>query len=96
MGDTLQIGGLVTAKLTTGVCEKGEKGVCYEVYQIGNRPGYSVIFERGGYDGFSPGDVALMLQPIGKLLPELANYQFQNVGILQRDFEQGRFAPAFC
>lgn len=50
MEHKISVGSLVSAKRTSGVCEPGESGVCYEVYQLGNRPGYGFIFERGGYD----------------------------------------------
>lgn len=26
------------------MCDTGEYGVCYEVYDLGGRPGYSIIF----------------------------------------------------
>ena len=54
----ISVGSLVTAKHATGICHSEESGVCYEVYQLENRPGYSFIFQRGGYDGFSPDEVS--------------------------------------
>ena len=54
----IQVGTLAVAKRDTGVCAAGERAVCYEVYQLDGRAGYSFIFERGGYDGFSPDEVA--------------------------------------
>jgi hypothetical protein len=50
----IQVGSQVIAKRASGLNAVGERGVCYEVYQLGGRPGYSFILERGGYDGFSP------------------------------------------
>ena len=51
---SVQLGTLAVATRATGICRAGELGVCCELYRIGDRPGYSFIFERGGYDGFSP------------------------------------------
>src|SRR5262245_31911943 len=35
----LQVGTLVTAKRASGVCAAGERGVCYEVHELGGRYG---------------------------------------------------------
>ncbi len=91
----IQVGGLVIAKRASGVCAAGERGVCYERYQLGGRPGYSIVFQRGGYDGFSPDDVELFLEVTGRVCPEVADYSFTNVTQLDRDFRAGRFAAAF-
>ena len=91
----IQVGSLAIAACASGVCDVGERGVCYEVYQLGGRPGYSFIFEKGRYDGFSPEDVALFLHITGEVCTAVADYQFTNVTRLSRDFAQGRFAPAF-
>lgn len=58
--------------------------VCYEVYTLDNRPGYSVLFESGRYDGFSPDEVATMLRVTGRC-DALAGYEFRNVQQLIRD-----------
>ena len=89
------LGSIVMAKRRTGVCDAGELGVCYEVYELENRPGYSFIFERGRYDGFSPDEVASFLDVTGRTCEALANYEFKNVGQLDRDYRAGRFAAAF-
>lgn len=91
----LAVGSRVIAKRTTGVCDAGERGVCYEAYTLGNRPGWSFLFESGRYDGFSPDDVALILEVTGEVCREVADYEFQNVMRLIADFHRGRFAPAF-
>lgn len=90
----LQVGSLVIAKQNTGVCEVGERGVCYEEYRLGNRPGWSFIFERGRYDGFSPDEVDSMLELTGQVCAQVADYEFRNVTRLCQDFRSGRFAPA--
>lgn len=92
---TLRVGSLAIAKRTTGVCDVGERGVCYEEYTIGNRPGWSFIFESGRYDGFSPDEVELILEITGDICPDVADYEFQSVGRLMADFRHRRFAPAF-
>jgi hypothetical protein len=91
----LAVGSLVIAKRTTGVCDAGERGVCYEEYTIGNRPGWSFLFESGRHDGFSPDEVELILELTGDLCPDVADYEFQSVPRLMADFRRGRFAPAF-
>ena len=92
----IQVGSLALATRASGVSNVGERGVCYEVYTLGGRPGYSFIFEKGRYDGFSPEDVALFLTITGEVCTAVAAYQFINVSRLSRDFAQGRFAPAFA
>jgi hypothetical protein len=92
---SIKVGSQVIAKRASGVNAAGERGVCYEVYQLGGRPGYSIIFERGGYDGFSPDDVGMFLHVTGQLCPDVADYHFSNVTRLKRDFDEGRFAVAF-
>jgi len=47
------------------------------------------------YDGFSPDEVATMLQVTGRC-DALAGYEFKNVQQLTRDYEAGVFAPAFA
>jgi len=69
--------------------------VCYEVYTLGGRPGYSFIFEKGRYDGFSPEDVDMFLNVTDSVCEKVADYQFTNVTRWLRDFRLGRFADAF-
>jgi hypothetical protein len=89
------VGAVAVARRTTGVCDAGECGVCYEVYTLAGRPGYSFIFASGRHDGFSPDDVALMLTLTGEVnIDLLMDYQFTNVLRLQRDFERGVFDKA--
>jgi hypothetical protein len=91
----IQVGSLAIATRASGVCDVGERGVCYEVYALAGRPGYSFLFEQGRYDGFSPEDVALFLTITGEVCAAVAEYQFTTVTRLQRDWAQGRFAAAF-
>ena len=91
----IQVGSLAVAKRASGVCDAGEVGVCYEVYQLAGRTGYSFIFESGRYDGFSPGDIQMFLDLTGRVCEAVADYRFRNVTQLMRDFRAGRFAAAF-
>ena len=90
----LQVGSLVVAKKLSGVCDPGERGVVYEAYRLGKRPGWSVIFHSGRHDGFSPCDVDFFLDVTGDVSEELTGYAFENVTRLAADFGRGRFAPA--
>jgi hypothetical protein len=89
------LGTIVVAKCATGGCDPGKLGVCYEVYTLDNRPGYSFIFERGRYDGFSPDEVTAMLEVTSRTCGAVTGYAFRNVQQLCRDYEAGRFATAF-
>jgi len=91
----IQVGSLVIAKRASGVCDTNERGICYEVYELAGRPGWSFIFESGRYDGFSPEDVDTFLEVTGEVCQEVADYSFTNVGQLCRDFQRGRFDPVF-
>ena len=90
----LRVGGLVVAKKASGVCDRGERGVVYEVYELGERPGWSVIFQSGRHDGFSACDVDFFLDVTGEVCEELTGYTFENVLRLADDFVRGDFAPA--
>jgi hypothetical protein len=92
---TPTVGTLVVAKRDSGIFLVGEYGVCYEVYHLEGRPGYSFIFERGGFDSFSPEDVELFLEVTDVVLPSVATYIFENVTKLEQDFHNGRFSEAF-
>jgi hypothetical protein len=91
----IQVGSIALARRKTGVCDIGEIGVCYEVYTLDNRPGYSFIFQSGRYDGSSPDDVHLFLIVTDEVCSTIADYQYHDGMRLRRDFEQGRFDEAF-
>ena len=91
----IQVGTLAVATKNTAICRADELGVCYELYTIGNRPGYSFIFERGGYDGFSPEDVEMFLEVTGVVFRSIESYSFTDVGQLLKNFLAGRFSEAF-
>ena len=89
------MGTLAVATKNTAICRAEELGVCYELYTIGDRPGYSFIFERGGYDGFSPQDVEMFLEITEVVFKSIEGYRFTDVGQLLKDFLAGRFSEAF-
>jgi hypothetical protein len=91
----ISVGTLAIATRQTGVCDVGEVGVCYEVYELSRRPGYSFIFEGGRYDGFSPDEVERFLKLPNVHCLKVSGYEFRNVLKLCADFRAGVFAPAF-
>ena len=90
----IKVGTLAVAKRDSAICSDGERAVCYDVYDLEGRPGYAFIFERGGFDGFSPRDVETFLEPLNVLVPSVAGYSFANVSRLVQDYRRGRFAEA--
>ena len=90
----VEVGRIVKAKMKTGVCDIGETGVVYEQYGIGGRPGWSVIFEKGRYDGFSPDEVERFLEVTDLVDAKVSSYQFINVMKLSDDFRNGFFDSA--
>lgn len=92
-----RVGSIAVATRECAVFAFGEAGVCYEVYpRSGGELGWSFIFERGGFDGFSAEDVALCLHLTGEVAPELAGYAFEGVGRLREDWRREHFALAFA
>ena len=87
-------GTIAYAKRASALWKSGERGVCYEVYQIGERPGYSFIFENGGYDGFSEDDLTSWLELTEEVAPSVVGFKFRNVMHLSGAYEAGRFAVA--
>lgn len=85
---TLKVGSRVLARVTTAICQAGELGLVYETYASQlhpQQPGVSVIFKRGGFDGFSYREQATMLINTGEFEPSMIDYQFTNVMNLCRD-----------
>ena len=97
--DLIQVGTPCRAKRTTGVCDKGEIGVCYEVYRPSpadpELKSFSFIFKNGGYDGFSSQDIDLILLLEPRVIQSIADYEFKNVTILNQDHRAGVFDAAW-
>lgn len=92
-----RVGTIVQLKVSCLENEEGVSGICYDVYEIGERKGYAFIFENGRYDGFAPDEVERFL----KVLDHYGNsryfwtYKFTNVIALDRDFKNGAFDEPF-
>lgn len=90
------LGAKVYAKANSGVCSAGERGVVVEEYRLGARSGRTIVFERGGYDGFSADEIGLFVVAEGSVDGTLGSYRFEGVHPLQRDLRRGAFAQAFA
>ena len=90
----VDVGTPAVAERATAVCQAGEVGVCYEVYYLGGRPGYSVPFQGGGYDGSGPSEVEAVLdvQPVRDRAA--SPYESADVGRLRRGSQRGRSRSA--
>ena len=91
----MKVGQIIKAKLGTAVNSRNEVGVCYEAYREGNRAGWGIIFEDGGYDGFSPEEVRKFLVVSDHIDQTLKNYEFTSVLRLRDDYDRGLFSNAF-
>ena len=94
----LALGQIIVARVDTAVCNVGERGVIYEIYDRDmwfpdskSRPGVSVIFEAGHYDGFSPEEQDQMLTRTGFVDTASTKYRFTNVMKLCDDYRAGQF-----
>jgi len=96
----LELGSLVVCTRATAVCDLGEVGVVYEVYERGEGDpdgddGFSIIFSSGLHDGWSWSDVPIALRPLGEIDYSIQGYVFKNVGVLAADWRGGVFSKAF-
>ena len=89
--DQLKLGSKVYASRSCGIAKAHEAGIVYEEYTLEGRKGVSIIFEQGGYDGFSPDDCELFIVNEGTVSAQAAQYQFFNVGRLFADYQAGLF-----
>lgn len=90
----MKVGTVVKSKVDLWALEvkKGDIGLCYVTYSIGNRDGQSIIFENGNYDGFSDKEVEEFLNTVGEVdMP----YRFQNVMCLSQDYKNNYFTKYF-
>ena len=74
--------------------KKGERGVCYYCDANATTP-LRIIFENGGYDGFSLEDAKRMVEFTGQDCPEVVDYRYTSVHKLAADFRKGTFNTAF-
>lgn len=89
--DELPLGARVYARTDSGICDKGSRGLVVEEYWMGERDGRTILFENGGYDGFSPEDIGHFVIAEGSIDSKLAHYCFQSVGRLSVEFHSGLF-----
>ena len=87
---TALVGTIVKLKVACLDNPIGTRGVCFELYKIGEGIGSSFIFGNGKYDGFSPLEQQLYLDAIG-YSKEIENYKYSHVGELVLDFFSGTF-----
>ncbi len=97
MNKTLCVGEVVTTIAdwdAIGVL-RNERGIVFEVYEIGRGHwGAQIIFEGGGYCGFSHEEIEQWIRSTGEVVLELTNYQFKNVVKTSEDFRRGSFNQA--
>jgi hypothetical protein len=87
---TPRVGTVVVANHTAGSFQKGDIGVCYELYKLGEHEGASFIFQNRFYDGFSKDNDYKWLLEIG-FSENISKYKFENVVQLERDYISGTF-----
>ena len=89
-----RVGSITYAVRASSLWQKGERGVCYEIYGIGDRAGFSFIFEKGGYDGFSEDELEPWLLITKEIAPSVVGFQFKNVLHLTGAYQAGWFDEA--
>jgi hypothetical protein len=105
----LAVGDLVIVGRRSGVNGAGARAVVVESYILTEtrtrtglrcspyaRPGWTLLFEDGRADGFSPGDCTLFAVARVGHCPEVAGYVFRSMTHLQADYRAGFFAPALA
>jgi len=88
----LSVGDIVELKVSCLGNLPKVKGVVFSTYEDFDDPhkfGAQIIFENGGYDGFSAYDQEFFLKRLEKANPEFCNYIFENVNKVSNDFENG-------
>jgi hypothetical protein len=91
----LRVGDLVDVGRASGINPANARGVVVEHYWLKEhgvaRDGWTLLFENGGADGFSPQDCALFnVRKVGHE-PQLADYRFISMTRLARDVRDGVF-----
>ena len=89
----MELGRLVIAQRDTTVCEVGEAGVCYHYQENDQTPLWFLIFESGGFGGFSLEEIAKFARVLGLSVGD--SYSYQNVNQLIQDYRAGSFKYAF-
>lgn len=94
------IGTLVHASKSSAVNRADEVGVVYAHYaRSDGSHGVSIVFESGGFDGWSRRDLqaccVLALTPPSRPHPQAACYSFSSTLGLSFDYHRGEFAAPF-
>lgn len=85
-------GAVVTVAIEFGsIADEGQRGIVFMVEQQVKQEIYGVVFERGGYDWFSPDAVDRYLVATGLIASGAAAYRYRSAALLQADFENGVF-----
>lgn len=96
----LAVGDLVVVGRRSGVNAAGARAVVVEAYTLTERglarPGWTLLFEDGRADGFSPGDCTLFeVRRVGHCAA-VAGYVFRSMTHLAADYRAGFFGPAWA
>lgn len=89
--DNLVVGQKVVLKKSMLGEPIGSVGYVYETYRDFDNPnlcGASIIYMKGGYDGFSAEEQSLYLE-IGDVDQRYSMYEFKNVNQVRRDYKNG-------
>lgn len=91
----LVVGDVVTVGRACMGAPAGARAVVVERYQIGRRVGWTLLFQTGDHDGFSPDDlVAFEVRKVSAVAP-LGGYRFLSAGQLRMDHALGMFADVW-
>jgi hypothetical protein len=93
MDHTYEVGDVVTLKVACLGNTPGTRGVVYELYDLGDGPAASIIFENGNYDGFGPDELNDYVEFV-EHCQAVEGYLSKNVITLSIDFNNGIFDPA--
>jgi hypothetical protein len=88
----LTVGDIVTVGRRCLSNPAGARAVVIEEYELAGRPGWSLLFENGAYDGFSPSDLELFEVAHVGHEPRLDGYEFTAATRLFQDYRRGLFS----
>jgi hypothetical protein len=89
------VGDVLRVARATAVNPANARAVIVELYELYGRPGWSLLFEDGQHDGFSPRDCEVC--GVAKIGHEasVADYQFKSAVRLLADWRDGLFAKVW-
>ncbi len=97
---TLQVGDIVVVGRRTGINAANARAIVVEHYRLkeagAERDGWTLLFDNGAADGFSPSDCELLeVQTVGHEAA-FASYRFLSMSRLDADFRRGIFARVWA